>query len=83
MISPGTKWGRWRPQKHGEAMIGAMHQSLYAKARQRDMATPAPRPWNHFNLPGRASTAVPFDASVTDSILRQTQKTVENSSEHR
>jgi hypothetical protein len=29
---------RGRPPKHGEAMSGASRQSLYAKARQRDMA---------------------------------------------
>jgi len=29
---------RGRPPKHGEAMTGADRQSLYVKARQRDMA---------------------------------------------
>jgi hypothetical protein len=32
------KRGRGRPPKHGEALTGAERQSLYAKARQRDMA---------------------------------------------
>jgi hypothetical protein len=32
------KRGRGRPPKHGEAMSGAERQSLYAKARARDMA---------------------------------------------
>jgi hypothetical protein len=32
------KRARGRPPKHGEAMSGADRQSLYAKARQRDMA---------------------------------------------
>lgn len=33
-----VKRGRGRPPKHGEAMSGANRQSLYAKARSRDMA---------------------------------------------
>src|SRR4051812_47643476 len=33
-----SKRGRGRPRKHGEAMTGRERQSLYAKARQRDMA---------------------------------------------
>jgi hypothetical protein len=38
MAKPIRKQDRGRPPKHGEAMTGAEHQALYAKARQRDMA---------------------------------------------
>jgi hypothetical protein len=33
-----SKRGQGRPAKHGEGMTGAERQSLYAKARSRDMA---------------------------------------------
>jgi hypothetical protein len=38
MMDQIEKRGRGRPPKHGEAMSGADRQSLYAKARARDMA---------------------------------------------
>jgi hypothetical protein len=38
MVEHSSKRGPGRPPKHGEALTGAERQSLYAKARQRDMA---------------------------------------------
>jgi hypothetical protein len=38
MADQTPKRGRGRPPKYGETMSGADRQSLYAKARQRDMA---------------------------------------------
>ncbi|MFL5281558.1 MAG: hypothetical protein ACJ8AW_11335 [Rhodopila sp.] len=38
MMGKIEKRGRGRPPRLGEAMTGAERQSLYAKARQRDMA---------------------------------------------
>jgi hypothetical protein len=37
-MNQGVKRGRGRPPKYEAAMTGAERQSLYAKARQRDMA---------------------------------------------
>src|SRR5947209_7014954 len=38
VMNQGIKRGRGRPPKYEAAMTGAERQSLYAKARQRDMA---------------------------------------------
>jgi len=38
VMNQGVKRGRGRPPKYEAAMTGAERQSLYAKARQRDMA---------------------------------------------